>query len=298
MVWVDGTVGAGGHAAALIEAVADAESVAWVIGADRDQKMLEFARQRLHDFLLQGHRIDLRHASYSTIPEVLVQVGVKPPLVDAVLLDLGVSRWHFDDPQRGFSFSNDGPLDMRIDPEEETPTAQDLLRDESEEDLARMFWEYGEERWAKAIARAIKKVLASDSLERTHQLAQLVSQTIPKKLHPKKIHPATKIFQALRISVNQELTHLEKFLKTFPRWVKKGGRVAVISFHSLEDRMVKECFQKYAQPCTCPPDLPVCACGRKPLVRKITRKPIVASAQECQKNPSSRSAKMRVVEIL
>jgi 16S rRNA (cytosine1402-N4)-methyltransferase len=298
LVWLDGTVGTGGHVAEILRAVSQSGSRAWVVGVDRDREMLKFARQALHDFSLQGHRIDLRCGSYRNLPEIMAQVGVKPHEVDAILLDLGVSSIHLQDAQRGFSFQREGPLDMRFDASAASPTAQSLLRTLSPEELEKILREYGEERWARRIAQVLKKKVKEDHLHTTRDLAEAVTQAIPARFRPQKIHPATKTFQALRMAVNDELGHLRDFLEDFPRLLKKGGRVAIISFHSLEDRLVKEAFRHKANPCICPPRLPVCRCGRKPQVRLITKRPILPSREEVKKNPRARSAKLRVAEIL
>lgn len=299
MVWLDGTVGAGGHVAALLDAISGTEAKAWVLGCDRDGEMLMRARQTLHDFLLKGWRIILRQTSYTNLPQILAQEGVKPYEVDGVFLDLGLNSYHVDDPERGFSFLRKGPLDMRYDSQENIPTALEFLQKTDSRKLTQTLRDYGEEKFAAVIIRAVKKALKKGGLQTTHDLAQLVYKTIPKKHHPKKIHPATRTFQALRIAVNDELKHLETFLEQIPQTIEKpGGRIGIISFHSLEDRMVKRAFQNYENPCTCPSDLPVCQCGKKPFLKVLTRKPIQATDQEAQENPRSRSAKFRVAEVL
>lgn len=308
LVWVDGTVGAGGHAAAVLKAVADAEAEAWIVGTDRDAEMLKFARHKLHDFLLDRPdqcRVDLCHASYANLPDVMAQLGVKPNEVDVIFLDLGVNSLHFDAGARGFSFQNSGPLDMRFDTSS-GQTAAEFLQSVSEEDLAAILRDDGEERFAKRIARAIKQHLAEKPFHTTAELAEVVKKASP----PAKggaIHPATRTFQALRIAVNDEFKHLRKFLADFPNWIGPGGRVGIITFHSLEDRLVKQAFAAYASgasPATrLPIDLPLTAAqvraqSASPRLRLLNKKPIVAGADEVARNPRARSAKLRGVQML
>jgi len=282
---LDGTLGGGGHALLLLERGAS------VIGVDKDPRALAAARARLARFgeAFRAVRSDFRDAK-----AVLEALGVQA--VDGALVDLGVSSPQLDQAERGFSFSRPGPLDMRMADEGEP--LRDLLRRIDERELARILREYGEEPFARPVARAIKAAVDAGEPMDTARLAELVAGTIPRKAWPKKIHPATRTFQALRIAVNDELGALAQWLEALPAILAPGGRAAAISFHSLEDRMVKERFRALTQACTCPPDLPICACGAKASFTPVTRKPIVAAEDEVAQNPRARSAKLRVVEKL
>ena len=282
---LDGTLGGGGHSLLLLERGAR------VIGIDKDPRALAAARARLARF---GEAFRAVRADFRDAKNVLDALGLSS--VDGALVDLGVSSPQLDEPGRGFSFSRPGPLDMRMSGEGE-PLA-DLLRRIDERELARILRQYGEEPFARPIARAVKRAVeASEPLD-TARLAELVAGAIPRKAWPRKIHPATRTFQALRIAVNDELGALASWLEALPAVLAPGGRGAAISFHSLEDRMVKERFRALTQACTCPPDLPVCACGAKATFAPVTRKPVVAGEAEVAANPRARSAKLRVVEKL
>jgi 16S rRNA (cytosine1402-N4)-methyltransferase len=282
---LDGTLGGGGHTLLLLERGAS------VIGVDKDPRALAAARARLARFgeAFRAVRSDFRDAE-----AVLQALGVKA--VDGALVDLGVSSPQLDQAERGFSFSRPGPLDMRMG--EEGEPLRDLLRRIDERELARILREYGEEPFDRPVARAIKAAVNGGEPLDTAKLAQVVAGAIPRKAWPKKIHPATRTFQALRIAVNDELGALAQWLEALPAILGPGGRAAAISFHSLEDRMVKEKFRALTQGCTCPPDLPVCACGAKAAFAPVTRKPIVAADDEVAHNPRARSARLRVVEKL
>ncbi|MBP8973204.1 MAG: 16S rRNA (cytosine(1402)-N(4))-methyltransferase RsmH [Anaerolineae bacterium] len=288
--FVDGTVGAGGHAAAILVAAPDAR----LLGLDRDPAALALARARLASF--EG-RVTLRHASYEQIgalvPAWLEKVGSAGQGVDGILLDLGLSSMQVDDPARGFAFMSEGPLDMRFDPSGGGLTAADLVNTWDAEALAEVLFRYGEERNARRIARAI---VAARPLNSTRQLAEVVAgaQRGPRE----KIHPATRTFQALRIAVNDELGAVERALPVAIDLLRPGGRLAVISFHSLEDRIVKQTFKTEATDCLCPPRQPVCTCGHVARVRLVTRKPLRPADEEIAANPRSRSARLRVVERL
>ncbi|MCL4297492.1 MAG: 16S rRNA (cytosine(1402)-N(4))-methyltransferase RsmH [Anaerolineae bacterium] len=285
-VHIDGTVGAGGHAAALLEASAPDGQL---FGLDRDQSALEVARHQLDQF---GHRVHLFHANFDQLVQVAQTQGI--PKADGLLLDLGVSSMHLDQPERGFSFQADGPLDMRMDPTT-GPTAADLVNSLPEEELANLIYRYGEERHSRRIARAIVK---ARPLRRTLELAQVVTRASGGRQPDRtKIHPATRTFQALRIAVNDELGALERALPQALACLKPGGRLAVISFHSLEDRIVKQYFKQESQDCICPPEQPVCTCRHKATIDIITKRPITASLAEIDANPRARSAKLRVVEL-
>jgi 16S rRNA (cytosine1402-N4)-methyltransferase len=282
---LDGTLGGGGHALLLLEGGAR------VIGIDKDPRALAAARARLARF---GEAFRAVRADFRDAKNVLDALGLAA--VDGALVDLGVSSPQLDEAERGFSFSRPGPLDMRMSGEGE-PLA-DLLRRIDERELARILREYGEEPFARPIARAVKRAVQVGEALDTARLAEIVSTAIPRKAWPKKIHPATRTFQALRIAVNDELGALARWLEALPSILAPGGRAAAISFHSLEDRMVKESFRALTRACTCPPDLPVCACGAKATFAAVTRKPVVAGEAEVATNPRARSAKLRVVEKL
>lgn len=285
-VYIDGTVGAGGHTAALLAASAPDGQV---FGFDRDQSALELARRQLAQF---GQRVHLFHANFDRLAEIAQAQGL--PKAEGILLDLGVSSMQFDQPERGFSFQAEGPLDMRMDASA-GPTAADLVNSLPEEELANLIYQYGEERHSRRIARAIVRARPIHS---TAELAQLVVRASgASRSERTKIHPATRTFQALRIAVNDELGALERTLPQALECLKPGGRLAVISFHSLEDRIVKNYFKQESQDCICPPEQPVRTCRHKATIDIITKKPITASLVEIDANPRARSAKLRVVEL-
>jgi 16S rRNA (cytosine1402-N4)-methyltransferase len=263
-----------------------------LIGLDHDPAALRAAGSLLKPF---GARVSLCHASFAEMTEVLAGLGVAQ--VDGILLDLGVSSHQLDTPVRGFSFREDGPLDMRMNPEQSL-TAADLLMVEEAGELKRIFREYGEERWAALIAREIVRTRGSEPLTTTRQLAELVCRSVPGGRIPQRIHPATRVFQALRIAVNGELEALRAGLEAALPLLAPGGRLAVISFHSLEDRMVKQTLRAVANPCTCPPRLPVCVCNRKAPIKVLTPRGITAGAVEIAANPRARSAVLRGAERL
>ncbi len=279
---MDCTVGAGGHAWGILEASSPAGKL---LGLDLDPLALHIARQRLAPF---QDRVILVQASFTTLPEQLNRLGWDS--VHGIVADLGVSSIQLDSPDRGFSFQNDGPLDMRFDPANPI-TASDLVNDLPEDDLADILWQYGEERASRRIARAI---VHARPLRTTRQLAEVIARVSGG--HRGHIHPATRTFQALRIAVNQELKALEEFLPLAVQALLPGGRLAVIAFHSLEDRIVKQYFRTESRDCICPPEQPVCTCGHKASLIEITRRPIVAGEEEIRNNPRSRSARLRVVE--
>ncbi len=284
--FVDGTLGAGGHAAAILERGPGAR----LLGLDRDPAALELARARLAPF---GERVTIKHASYTEIARLVPAWRGDAEGVDGILLDLGISSMQVDDPARGFAFMQEGPLDMRFDPTGGGLTAADIVNDWDADEIADVLYRYGEERNSRRIARAI---VAARPLRTTRDLAETVAaaQRGPRQ----KIHPATRTFQALRIAVNDELGAVERVLPDAITCLRPGGRLAVISFHSLEDRIVKQTFKAEASDCICPPDQPVCTCDHEARVRLVTRKPLTADAAEQAANPRSRSAKLRVVERL
>lgn len=288
-IYLDGTLGGGGHARLILEA-ASPDGI--LIGLDRDAAALDAARKNLVAF---GDRAILRQGNFSAMDTHLDLLGID--LLDGILLDLGVSSYQLDSPERGFSFREDGPLDMRMNPAEGVSAATVVAEAEVGE-LKRIFREYGEERWAGKIARAIVSDRDQAPFETTLQLAELVSRVVPAGRGPQRIHPATRIFQALRIHVNGELDSLRAGLDAAWQRLKVGGRLVVISFHSLEDRMVKQTFRTLATGCICPPRFPVCVCGHKPAVRVMTRKAVRATENEILSNPRSRSAVLRAMEKL
>jgi 16S rRNA (cytosine1402-N4)-methyltransferase len=281
---IDGTLGAGGHTEAWLEATAPDGRV---LGFDLDAGALEVARERLARY---GGRVEFAHASFAMMGDIAPERGFVA--VDAVLLDIGFSSMQIDDPARGFSFSADGPLDMRFD-RDQPVTAATLVNTLGQDELADLIYEYGEERHSRRIARAI---VAARPFQRTGRLAEVVAGAVPRS--SERIHPATRTFQALRIAVNDELGALERALSGAVALLRPGGRLAVISFHSLEDRIVKNFIREAARDCICPPDLPVCVCDHEPTLRPVNRKPITAADAEVNANPRSRSAKLRIAERL
>ncbi|MCL5428888.1 MAG: 16S rRNA (cytosine(1402)-N(4))-methyltransferase RsmH [Chloroflexi bacterium] len=280
--YLDGTVGLGGHAHGLLHACSPNGQL---VGLDVDPQALELAAQRLAEF---GSRVILHHGSYGQLAQHLAAVGWEA--VDGVLLDLGASSLQFDRPERGFSFQKEGPLDMRFDPSYPL-TAADLVNDWPEADLADVLFRYGEEPRSRRIARAIVR---ARPLHSTVQLAEVVAKAAGGRRSG--IHPATRSFQALRIAVNRELETLEAALPQAVAALKPGGRLALISFHSLEDRTVKLFFRQESRDCICPPEQLVCTCGHKASIKEITRRPIRPTPQEVDANPRARSARLRVAE--
>lgn len=288
-LYCDGTLGAGGHAERVLDAAPDAR----LIGLDRDPAALAIAGARLARF---GGRATLVHATFGEVDRVLADLGVPP--IDGFLLDLGLSSIQLDEAARGFSFSRPGPIDMRMDPSGEDPTALDLIRRLDVDELTRVLRDLGEERFAARIAQRLKDDARAGRLATTADLARAVEECIPAPARRRmRIHPATQSFQALRIAVNRELDQLERFLDIFPDLLADGGRCAVISFHSLEDRMVKHRFRDLAWSSSLPPDLAIAAGERvHPIVRVLHRKAVVASDDEIGRNPRARSARLRACE--
>ena len=284
-VFLDGTLGGGGHAQRFLEAGAR------VIGMDKDPRALAAATARLARY---GEAFRAVRGDFRDAKNVLSALGLDG--VDGALVDLGVSSPQLDDPARGFSFREGGPLDMRMGTEGQT--LAELLDRVDERELARLIHEYGEERYARPIARAIKAAVAAGGLADTARLAEVVAGAIPRKAWPPRIHPATRTFQALRIAVNDELGSLAAWLEALPALMRPGGRAGAISFHSLEDRAVKEKFRDLCNACVCPPGMPVCGCGAAASFTAVTRKAVVAQDDEVAANPRARSARLRVVERL
>jgi 16S rRNA (cytosine1402-N4)-methyltransferase len=283
-VFIDATLGLGGHTEAILETAADSR----VIGIDQDLEAIKNAQARLERF---GKRVTIVHANFLEIKKVATEQGISA--ADGIMADLGVSSLQFDSEHRGFSFRFDAQLDMRMDADSGDLTAADLLETLSQEEIANLIYEYGEERFSRRIARRIvEKREAGEPVKTTKQLADLVEKAVRRS--PKdKIHPATRTFQALRIAVNHELEILEQFVADSVDLLKKEGRFAIITFHSLEDRIVKQTLQKLAGKCFCPPRIPKCVCGAAKIVEILTKKPVTAGDDEVNRNPRARSAKLR-----
>jgi len=282
---LDCTLGGGGHSRCLLENFPDAK----LYGIDRDALAVKAAAERLKTYEKQTK---LGQASFSELPELFAECG--EPDFDYILADLGLSSEQLARAERGFSFLREGPLDMRMDPDRQQITAAHLVNNSSEQELLKILRNFGEERFARKIVCKILEFRGKNPLKTTKELAQLVSSVIPRRLQKQGFNPATLTFQALRIAVNDELQELEVLLKQIPSRLKKDGRVAIISFHSLEDRIVKHQFRKWENPCVCPTDLPYCICGEKPRGRVMTRRPVNATKKEVADNPRSRSAHLRV----
>ncbi len=281
--YLDATVGGGGHAAAILKS---STPDGLLLGMDRDPEAVVRAAQRLAPY---GERARVVHAAYIRLEDATAEAEMLP--LDGVLFDLGFSSWQVGDPERGFSFRWDAPLDMRFDPTEATPTAADLLNTLEEAALAELLYRYGEEPRSRRIARAI---VAARPVVSTGQLVELIEGTVGR---PRRgVHPATLTFQALRIAVNRELELLEMALPRAVAALRPGGRLAVITFHSLEDRIVKHFFKEESRGCICPPEIPVCRCDHEPTVQLLSRKPVTPSPEEVAANPRSRSAKLRIGE--
>lgn len=287
-IYLDGTLGGGGHSAAILERLGPQGRL---YGIDRDPQALQAAAARIQD-----RRFTPIRGNFHQAKALLAQHGVAN--LDGALLDLGVSSHQLDARERGFSYHDDAPLDMRMDPDQPF-SARDLVNQWGQEDIARVLRDYGEEKWAAQIARVLCDRRQSHPIQTTAQLVDIVDAAIPKKVRARDgSHPARRTFQALRIAVNDELAPLEQALRDLAELLVPGGRLCVIAFHSLEDRVVKNTFRSLADPCTCPKNLPVCVCGKTPTVRLITRKPITATPQELAENPRARSATLRVLEKL
>ena len=287
-IYVDGTLGGAGHASQIAARLTTGR----LIGIDRDTKALKAASERLAPYT---DRVTLVHSNFSQLDEVLENLGIEG--VDGILLDLGVSSPQLDEAERGFSYMADAPLDMRMN-SEDSLTAHEVVNTWPREELRRILYEYGEERYAPQIAAAIDRRRAEKPIETTLELVDVIRSAMPPAALREKQHPAKRSFQAIRIAVNDELGAVGRVLEVAVPKLNRGGRLAIITFHSLEDRLVKNGMAANAKGCTCPPNFPVCICGNKPKVKLISKKPIVSGSEELDRNPRARSAKLRVCEKL
>lgn len=282
-IYLDGTAGGGGHSLEIAKRLTTGR----LIALDKDPAAVQAAGERL-----RGLPAQVVESDYADIPQVLNRLGIGT--VDGILLDLGVSSYQLDTPERGFSYMADAPLDMRMS--QKGPSAYDLVNSWDVSAMARVLREFGEEKYALPIAKKICRAREEKPVETTGELVELIKAAIPPSARYEGGHPAKRSFQAIRIAVNDELGAVERMLQAAVPRLKPGGRLCVISFHSLEDRIVKTALAEFARGCTCPPDFPVCVCGKTPLVRLVNRKPITAGAGELERNPRARSAKLRVAE--
>ena len=285
--YVDGTLGGGGHAYEIARRLSDKGSI---IGIDQDAAAIEAAGIRLKDF---GEKVTIVRSNYCEMKSRLHELGIDK--VDGIILDLGVSSYQLDTAERGFSYREDAPLDMRMDTRQ-TMTARDIVNDYSEMELYRVIRDYGEDKFAKNIAKHIVAARGRAVIETTGQLTQIIRESIPMKYQKMSGHPAKRTFQAIRIELNRELDVLRDSLDDMIDLLKPGGRLCIITFHSLEDRIVKSAFRKNENPCTCPSDFPVCVCGKVSKGKVITKKPILPSKEEQEYNSRSKSAKLRIFE--
>lgn len=286
-IYVDGTLGGGGHAYEVCRRLGKKGSI---VGIDQDAAAIEAASARLKDF---GEKVTIVRSNYCDMKSKLHELGIDK--VDGIVLDLGVSSYQLDTAERGFSYREDAPLDMRMDTRQKM-TARDIVNDYTEADLYRVIRDYGEDKFAKNIAKHIVQARAVKPVETTAELSEIIRASIPMKFQKKSGHPAKRTFQAIRIELNRELDVLRDSLDDMIDLLNPGGRLCIITFHSLEDRIVKSAFRKNENPCTCPPDFPVCVCGKKSKGSIITKKPILPSEEELEYNSRSKSAKLRIFE--
>ena len=286
-IYVDGTLGGGGHAYEVCRRLGEKGSI---VGIDQDAAAIEAASARLKGF---GEKVTIVRSNYCDMKSKLHELGIDK--VDGIVLDLGVSSYQLDTAERGFSYREDAPLDMRMDTRQKM-TARDIVNDYTEADLYRVIRDYGEDKFAKNIAKHIVQARAVKPVETTAELSEIIRASIPMKFQKKSGHPAKRTFQAIRIELNRELDVLRDSLDDMIDLLNPGGRLCIITFHSLEDRIVKSAFRKNENPCTCPPDFPVCVCGKKSKGSIITKKPILPSAEELEYNSRSKSAKLRIFE--
>ena len=287
-IYLDGTLGRAGHSREIVKRLTTGR----LICVDRDQAALDAAEERLAEW---RDKVDLVHSNFCELDAILDGLGLSG--VDGMLFDLGVSSPQLDDASRGFSYMADAPLDMRMD-RDDGLTARAVVNEWPQEELKRILYQYGEERYAPAIAGAIVRAREKAPIETTLELVDIIKSAMPPAALREKQHPAKRSFQAIRIAVNDELGAVDKMVQRAVPRLNVGGRLAIISFHSLEDRIVKNGLAAFAKGCTCPPDFPVCVCGKKPAIKLVTRKPIVSGAAELAENPRARSAKLRVAEKL
>lgn len=286
-IYVDGTLGGGGHSYEIAKRLTDGGRL---IGIDQDEDAIRAAKERLSEF---ADRVTIVRDNYCNMPKVLNELGISK--VDGILLDIGVSSYQLDEAERGFTYKQDAPLDMRMDQRQEM-TAKDIVNGYSEEDLYRIIRDYGEDKFAKNIAKHIVQARQIKPVETTFELDEIIKAAIPMKFRATGGHPAKKTFQAIRIELNRELEVLDESIDAMTDLLNDNGRLCIITFHSLEDRIVKTRFRKNENPCTCPPDFPVCVCGKKPKGKVITRKPIVPDEEELEENKRAKSSKLRVFE--
>ncbi len=286
-IYVDGTLGGGGHALEVAKRLGEGGRL---IGIDQDADAILAATERLKEY---QDRVTIVRSNYCNMPQELKNLGIEK--VDGIVLDLGVSSYQLDNEERGFTYRVDAPLDMRMD-QRQTQTASDIVNGYEERELYRIIRDYGEDKFAKNIAKHIVAARQQSPIMTTGQLTQIIRESIPMKIQAAGGHPAKRTFQAIRIELNKELDVLRDSLDGMIDLLDDGGRLCIITFHSLEDRIVKTIFRKNENPCTCPPDFPVCVCGKKSKGRVITRKPILPSDEEMEENPRSKSAKLRIFE--
>ncbi len=285
-IYVDGTLGGGGHSSHIAENLTTGR----LIGIDQDTDAIQAASKRLEPY---KNVFTAVHSNFYNVREVLDNLGIEK--VDGFLLDLGVSSYQLDEADRGFSYMHDAPLDMRMNRENEY-SAWNVVNEKSEKELNDIIFKYGEEKWAKRIAQFIVQERAIKPIETTYELVEVIKKAVPKGARRDGPHPAKRTFQAIRIEVNGELAILDKTVDDMVASLNPGGRLCIITFHSLEDRIIKNAMKRHENPCVCPPEFPVCVCGKKPDGKVITRKPILPSDEELELNPRSRSAKLRILE--
>lgn len=285
-IYVDGTLGGGGHSFGMLSSGVDIK----VIGIDQDSEAINAAKKRLEEF---SDKVTFVNDNFSNIKNILKELGIDS--IDGVVLDLGVSSYQLDNAERGFSYMHDARLDMRMNTENEL-SAYEVVNNYSEEELMRIFYEYGEEKWSARIAKFIVEKREEKPIEKTSELVEIIKAAIPQKARQQGSHPAKRVFQAIRIEVNNELGILSDTVDDIVSVLRPGGRIAIITFHSLEDRIIKQAFSRLATGCVCPKSFPVCVCNNQPVVKIVTKKPILPSKGEEEENPRSKSAKLRIAE--
>lgn len=289
-IYVDGTLGGAGHASAILKRITPGGTL---VGIDQDMDAIRNARKKLSE---SDNNVHLINDNFANLPDILSALSIER--VDGIIIDIGLSQHQLEGSGRGFSFMRDEPLDMRMNAHADVDAAH-LVNTLAEKELADLIYKFGEERFSRQIARRIVARRAEKRIDSSKDFAEIISGAIPKKVSAKqKIHPATRTFQALRIAVNRELERLESFMESFPAWLKPGGRLCVLSFHSLEDRIVKKKFKELSRGCTCPSDFPICVCHTEQTVKVLTRKAVKPSAEEVEANPMARSTRLRACEKL